>query len=180
MSDTLFTIVSKNNTQYRCTENFGELTELLHLLREVKMMYEAYASFFISQADRLLCSLRTLPTARHEPQRLFKALEPEEFAKRLHRFQTNPSEDRHVVLDYDGDRFSFSEWTKAGLDTLSGPLDGVISAYAGALRKKDSGLNFLNEKAFVTAMERACKASTSPLPAEQAANIIKGYGPMHC
>ena len=41
MSDTLFTIVSKNNTQYRCTENFGELTELLHLLREVKMMYEA-------------------------------------------------------------------------------------------------------------------------------------------
>jgi hypothetical protein len=177
MSDTLFTIVSKNNTQYRCTENFGELTELLHLLREVKMMYEAYASFFISQADRLLCSLRTLPTARHEPQRLFKTLEPEEYAKRLQRFQTNPSEDRYVVLDYDGNRSHFPNGQRPVWIPFPVRLWSNFRLRS-ALRKKDSGLTFLNEKAFVTVMERICKASTSPC-LQNKPQYIKGYGPMH-
>jgi hypothetical protein len=170
MSDTLFAITSDKNTRHYRTENFGRLLELLDLLREVKTAKERIPTITASDAYRLVMYSKSMLPISSPSLRLFKALEPEEFAEKLHQFQTNPTEDRHVVLDYDGNRFASSEWTEDGLGTLSGPLDGVISAYAGALRKKNSYQTYLNQKVFAAKMESICTVSNAPLPSEQTEN----------
>ena len=158
MSRSIYTITSNEKTSYYQTENFGRLRELLSLLREVHTAKDRVPSIRTGDAQRLvLYSKNMLPICPSPHFRLFQLLEPERYAELLQQFCEQDTDDRQITLDYDGNQFAFSEWNDDGLTTISGPLDGIISAYSGALRKKNSYQTYLNEKAFIAEMERICE-----------------------
>jgi len=92
-------------------------------------------------------------------------LEPEVYSELLRQFPEQRTDDRQVILDYDSNSFSFTDWEEAGLISLCGPLDDVISAYSGALRKKNSTQTYLNKKVFIGEIERICKIG--PMKSQQ-------------
>jgi hypothetical protein len=47
--------------------------------------------------------------------------------------------------------------TTTGQQPYAAPLDGVISAYSGALRKKNSYQTYVNKKVFIAEMDRICE-----------------------
>lgn len=158
MSRSIYIIISNEETSYYQTENFGSLRELLSLLREVHTAKDRVPSIRTGDAQRLvLYSKNMLPICPSLHFRLFQPLEPERYAELLQQFCEQDTDDRQITLDYDGNQFAFSEWNYDGLTTISGPLDGIISAYSGALRKKNSYQTYLNEKAFIAEMERICE-----------------------
>ncbi len=158
MSHSIYAITSNEKTSYYQTENFGSLKKLLSLLREVHTAKDRVPSIRTGNAERLvLYSKSMLPICPSLHFRLFQPLEPEKYAELLQQFCEQDTDDRQIALDYDGNQFAFSEWSIDGLITICGPLDGVISAYSGALRKKNSYQTYLNEKAFIAEMDRICK-----------------------
>lgn len=158
MSRSIHAITSNEKTSYYQTENFGSLMELLSLLREVHTAKNRVPSIRTSNAERLiLYSKNMLPICPSRHLRLFQPLEQEVYSELLQQFSEQRTDDRQIVLDYDGNHFSFTEWEDTGPITISGPLDGIISAYSDALRKKNSSQTYLNEKVFITEIERICE-----------------------
>jgi hypothetical protein len=98
-----------------------------------------------------------LPICPSPRLRLFQPLEPEIYSELLRQFAEQDTDDRQIRLDYDGNRFVFSTWEVGGPMTIRGPLDGVISAYSGALRKKNSRQTYINENVFASEMDRICE-----------------------
>lgn len=161
MPNALFTITSGQAVNHYFTENFGALRELLALLHRAKRNMERNPDSRMTAAEWLThTSKRGLAFSFHPSLRLFEALEPEDFAARLRAFHAKPKADRIVTLDYDANLFALSEWTPDGVETMSGPLNGVTDAYGAALRKKNSTQTYLNEKVFATEMERVCAIET--------------------
>jgi len=161
MPNALFTITSEQAVSHYLTENFGALREVLALLHRVKNNVERNPNCRLTAAGWLThTSKRGLPFSPHPSLRLFESLEPEDFSARLRAFHAKPKADRIVTLDYDANLFALSEWTPDGIETLSGPLDGVAAAYGAALRKKNSTQTYLNEKVFTAEMERVCTVET--------------------
>ena len=166
MTRSIYAITSNEKTSYYQTEDFGSLVELLSLLRQVHTAKDRVPSIRTSNAERMvLYSKSMLPICPSPRMRLFQPLEPEQYTKLLHLFSELDTGDRQVILDYDGNHFSFSTWEDAGPITMRAPLDGIVSAYSGALRKKNSRQTYLNEKAFIAEMERIC--GVEPFGAEQ-------------
>ncbi|NCB42242.1 MAG: hypothetical protein EOM59_06440 [Clostridia bacterium] len=158
MPRSIYAVTSNEKTSYYQTENFGSLLELLSLLREVYTAKERIPSIRTSDAERLvLYSKSMLPICPSPRLRLFQPLEQETYSELLRRFTECDTDDRQIILDYDGNHFAFSTWENDGPMTMHGPLDGVISTYSGALRKKNSRQTYLNEKAFITEMDRICE-----------------------
>lgn len=161
MPNALFTITSGQAVNHYFTENFGALTEVLALLHRVKISMENNPDSTQNAAGWLTnISKRGLPFSPHPSLRLFETLEPEDFAARLRVFRSKPKADRIVTLDYDANLFALAEWRPDGIQTLSGPLDGVTAAYGAALRKKGGKQTYLNEKIFAAEMERICTIDT--------------------
>lgn len=166
MSRSIYAITSNEKASYYQTENFGNLRELLSLLREVHTAKDRVPTIRTGNAERLvLYSKSMLPICPSSYLRLFQPLEPEIYSELLHRFSEQDTDDRQVILDYDGNRFSFSTWEVDGPMTIRGPLDGIVSAYSGALRKKNSRQTYINEKVFIAEMDRICEVE--PFGAEQ-------------
>lgn len=158
MSRSIYAITSNEKTSYYQTENFGSLRELLSLLREVHTAKDRVPSIRTGDAQRLvLYSKNMLPICPSPHFRLFQPLEPERYAELLQQFCEQDTDDRQITLDYDGNQFAFSEWNDDGPITICSPLDGIISAYSGALRKKNSYQTYLNEKVFIAEMDRICE-----------------------
>ncbi len=160
MPRSIFAITSNQKTSYYQTENFGSLSQLLSLLREVHTAKERIPSIRTGNAERLvLYSKSMIPICPSLRLRLFQPLEPEKYSELLRQFPEQDTDDRQVILDYDSNHFAFSSWENDGPMTIHGPLDGVVSAYSGALRKKNSTQTYLNEKVFIAEMERICEAA---------------------
>jgi hypothetical protein len=139
MPRSIFAITSNEKTSYYQTENFGSLRQLLSLLREVHTAKDRVPSIRTGNAERLiLYSKNMIPICPSLRLRLFQPLEPEHYSELLRRFPEQDTDDRQVILDYDGNRFAFSTWGDEGPTTISYPLDGIVSAYSGALCKKNS------------------------------------------
>lgn len=158
MSRSIYAITSDKKTSYYQAENFGDLLELLSLLREVHTAKDRIPSIRTSNAERLvLYSKSMLPICPRPYLRLFQPLQPEKYSELLLQFSVQYTSDRQIILDYDSNRFAFSDWQDEGPVTMQGPLDGIVSAYSGALRKKNSTQTYLNKKAFITEMDRICE-----------------------
>lgn len=158
MPRSIFAITSNQKTSYYQTENFGSLLQLLSLLRQVHTAKDRVPSIHTGNAERLvLYSKRMLPICPSPHLRLFQPLEPEKYSELLRQFPEQDTDDRQVILDYDNNRFAFTEWEDDGPITMRGLLDGVVSAYSGALRKKNSYQTYINEKVFIAEMDRICE-----------------------
>ena len=158
MDNTLFEITSNQTTRLCHAENFGCLMELLKLLHQVRRTkFEApeldegrWLTYFRDKEHGLrVLSLRPATA-------LMKPLSAEKFEQKLRLFHENTGDTRHVVLDYDSDHFTFSEWKNGEQSNLSGSLDGVIKAYGVALRKKSATQFYLNQEAFEIGMAAVC------------------------
>lgn len=64
-------------------------------------------------------------------------------------------------MDYDNDRFAFSEWEDGGLSEISGTLSGMIHVYAGSVRRLNSSQFYLNSRSFEDGMAAACGGSST-------------------
>jgi len=160
MSRGIYAITSNEKTSYYQTENFGNLRQLLSLLREVHTAKDRVPSIRTGNAERLvLYSKNMLPICPSPYLRLFQPLEPDKYSELLRRFAVQDTDDSQVILDYDSNRFSFSSWGDEGPKTITGPLDGIVSAYSGALRKKNSRQTYINEKVLAAEMERICEVT---------------------
>lgn len=158
MPRSIYAITSNEKTSYYQTENFGSLLQLLSLLRQVHTAKDRVPSIRTGNAERLvLYSKNMLPICPSPYLRLFQPLEPEKYSELLRQFPEQDTDDRQIILDYDGNHFAFSEWEDDGPITMRGPLDGVISAYSGALRKKNSYQTYLNQKVFIAEMDHICE-----------------------
>lgn len=173
MTHSFYSITSNEKTSYYQTEDFGSLMELLALLREVHTVKDRVPSIRTGNAERLvLYSKNLIPFCPGPHMRLFQPLEPEKYTELLRQFPEQDTDDRQVILDYDGNHFSFSEWGDEGPTTISGSLDGVVSAYSGALRKKNSRQTYINEKVLIAEMERICEVT--PFESVQGQGQIQG------
>lgn len=122
MSRSIYAITSNENTSYYQTENFGYLLELLSLLREVHTAKDRVPSIRSSNAERLvLYSKNMLPICPSPYLRLFQPMEPEIYSDLLRQFSEQDTEDRQIILDYDGNHFAYSEWNDDGPATICGP-----------------------------------------------------------
>ena len=163
MGNTLFKI-TENKKEHLCyAEDFGEMIELLTLLHKVEKAKEltptlSKASWLMSLLDKEH-GLR--PLCLHPKLALFKPISADVFAERLELFQQAPCEIRHVVLNYDSDRFSFSEWEDGGMSEMSGTLSGVIHAYASSVRRLNSSQFYMNSQSFKEGMAAACGRNTA-------------------
>jgi hypothetical protein len=134
--------------------------ELLSLLREVHTAKNRIPSIRSSNAERLVMySKSMLPICPSRHLRLFQPLDPEVYSELLRQFPEQNTDNSQIVLDYDSNRFAFSIWGDDGPMTMSAPLDGIVSAYSGAIRKKSSTQTYLNEKVFNAEMERICEVA---------------------
>lgn len=167
MSHSIFAITSNEKTSYYCTENFGSLRELLSLLKEVHTAKDRIPSIRASNAELLaLYSKNMLPICPSGHLRMFQPLEPEKYSELIHLFSELDTGGRYVILDYDNNHFAFSKWESDEPITISGPLDGVISAYSGSLRKKNSYQTYINEKVFAAEMDLVCEVKPFELGEE--------------
>ena len=158
MPRSIYAITSNEKTSYYQTENFGSLLQLLSLLRQVHTAKDRVPSIRTGNAERLvLYSKNMLPICPSPYLRLFQPLEQEKYSELLRQFPEWNTDDRQIILDYDNNHFSFTEWEDDGPVTMRGPLDGVVAAYAGALRKRSSTQTYLNEKVFIAEMDRICE-----------------------
>lgn len=168
MSRSIYAITSDKKTSYYQAENFGDLVELLSLLREVHTAKDRIPSICTGNAERLvLYAKNMLPICSSPSQRLFQPLQTEKYSELLRRFSVRYTGDRQIILDYDSNRFAFSEWQDEGPVTMQGPLDGVVSAYSGAIRKKSSTQTYLNKNVFITEMDRICEYGPFAFAAEK-------------
>lgn len=161
MGNTLFEIIENEKATLCHAEDFGEMIELLTLLHKVEKAKEitpklSKSGWLLSHLDKKH-GLRPLCTS--PKLALFKPISTETFAECLEEFQQKPCEVRHVVLDYDSDRFSFSEWEDGGLSEISGTLSGVIHAYASSVRRLNSSQFYMNSQSFEDGMAAACDSS---------------------
>lgn len=162
----IYAITSNAQTSYYKTEKFESLMELISLLREVHTAKDRVPSTRTGNAERLvLYSKGLIPFSPSGHLRLFQPLEPDLYAVLLKQFSEKGTADRHVILDYDSNQLSFTEWQHAEPITMCGPLDGIISAYSGALRKKGGKQRYVNEKEFYSEIERICEIG--PLKPQQ-------------
>ena len=160
MLHSVYAITANKKTSYYQVQNFGGLMELLSLLREVHTAKDRVPSINTSDAERLIqYSQNMLPICPSRFLRLFQPLEPEKYMELLQQFPEQYTNDSQIILDYDSDRFSFSEWSEDGPITMRGSLDGVVSAYSGALRKKGGGQTYINERVFIAEIDRICEYS---------------------
>lgn len=162
MGNALFEITENKKENLCHAEDFGEMIELLTLLHKVEKAKEitptlSKASWLMSHLDKEH-GLR--PLCLHPKLALFKPIPAYVFAERLEVFQQAPCEMRHVVLDYDSDRFSFSEWEDGGMSEISGTLSGVIHAYASSVRRLNSSQFYMHSQSFEYGMAAACGGNT--------------------
>lgn len=161
MGNTLFNITENKKAVFCQAEDFGEMIELLTLLHKVEKAKEVTPT--LSKAGWLMSHLDKehglRPLCTHPKLALFKPISADIFAERYEEFQKKPCEMRHVVLDYDKDCFSFSEWEDDALSEISGTLSGVIHAYASSIRRLNSSQFYMNNSSFADGMAAACGSS---------------------
>lgn len=140
MNNGIFTITSERRTGHYYTEDFAELMRVLPLLWSVHTARDRVPEIRGSDAEQLLSYSKTmLPICTKPSRRLFQPLEQERFEQLREDLVDGDTDLCHYTLDYDGNRFAMTSWANGGIDTLSLPLDCVISACEGARKLKPNG-----------------------------------------
>lgn len=145
MIDGIFTITSAGETGHYFAENFAELPQVLPLLWSVHTARDRVPGLRGSDAEQLLSYSKTmLPICTKPSRRLFQPLEQARFEQLREDLVDGDTDLCHYALDYDGNRFAMTSWANDGIDTLSLPLDCVISACEGARKQKPNGGSYFD------------------------------------
>lgn len=165
MSNGIFTITSEGKSANYYTEEFGALREVLRLLWSVNSVKERIPTTKSNDALSLtLYSKKMIPFCPHQSGRLFQPLEPDQYDFLQAELQGGERDLTHYTLDYDGNHFAMTNWGGDALTTISGPLDGVIGAYRGAMRKKNGKQHYTNDKVLVAELDRIMTLSAEDAP----------------
>ena len=161
MQNSYFAITFDKETRLYRAKNFGSLMELLKLLWEVKDTAERTPFIDYPEAKRLaVYSKEMVSITPFVSNRLLQPIDRAAFDEGLCQLHAQPSEDRHIILDYDQNHFDFTEWSEDGLDTLYAPLDGMIAAYSGAIRSKGGKQTYINQNALAAEMKRISEVTS--------------------
>ena len=174
MINGIFTITSAGETGHYYAENFAELPQVLPLLWSVHTARDRVPELRTSDAEQLLSySKGMLPICTTPGHRLFQPLEPEWFEQLREDFLDGDTDLCHYTLDYDGNRFAMTSWDKEGLGAFSAPMDGVISACAGARKLTSSGKPYFDQRI----LSRALQDIATVEPASKAPEFTDPAGP---
>jgi hypothetical protein len=104
--------------------------------------------FDVEHGRRLFCT--------HDSFRLLKPIEPAEFYRKKEMLRQGDKNSRYIVLDYDADIFSSTEWSSDGLETMEGSLNDLIQAYGNSVRKKNATQAYFKTDLFKKDAQQIC------------------------
>lgn len=166
MINGIFTITSAGETGHYYAENFAELPQVLPLLWSVHTARDRVPELRSSDAQQLLSySKGMLPICTTPSLRLFQPLEQARFEQLREDMLDGDTDLCHYTLDYDGNRFAMTSWGKEGVGAFSAPMDGVISACAGARKLNHSGKSYFDQRLLSSALQDI--ATVEPAPKAQ-------------
>ena len=158
MDYSIFELTSNGKRALCYTEKFGSFYELMKLLGEVRHAKQQTPTldevdwmqpyFNVEHGVRLLCT--------RDDMKLFQHMEPTDFYHQKEMIRQGDKNCRHVVLDYDADVFSSTEWSSDGLETMEGSLNNLLQAYSNSLRKKNATQMYLKTDLFEKSVQQIC------------------------
>lgn len=164
MSNSIIEITSNGQKSLCYAENFGSFYELMELLNEVRHAKEQTPTldesswlthyFDVAHGLRLFCT--------RESAQLLKPLMEAEFLAEKEMLRLGNKNCRHIVIDYDADVFSHTEWSEGNLETMKGSLHGLLQAYKSAQRKKNATQTYLKNELFEADVEKLCSVIPTP------------------